>query len=622
MNVIADRIAFFLKDIPPFSFFSYERIQEIALSITVKFIPQNEFVFKQNEENKGFVYILNKGTVELLRDEEQLVDYCEPGDVFGVRSVLSSQVYSMSARVVAECLVYAIPKALFLTLISENQQMSLFFAAGFASGQAVVRGGQKGARLFFNLEDDAIIEFQRQVLSCLKDESIKNAANLMKAQKIGSIVIIDKQKFPIGIVTDKDFRNKVISEGLDTSEAIELIMSSPVKTVSQDVTLSECELKMIQDEIHHLVVTKDGTTHSEIIGIISNHDLLLHQSSNPKSIIKAIQQSNDPIEWKKWRDKADILIKKSLEKGISTQSLCRIVAQINDTIVKKAIEKAALESEVSGNYCWLSLGSEGRKEQIKRTDQDNALIYFSENKEDLDAEKKAYIDFSLRVTKFLDICGFEACPAEIMASNPQYCLELSDWKKLFSTWIRNPDPENLMKTTIFFDFRAIAGNLELADELKNHIQKECSNEPLFIHALAKNALQNPSPISLFRNLIVEKSGDHEHEFDLKKRVIMPFVDVARLLALQHNIASQNTVDRFRDLKKVEPRYSELFEDAAHAFELILRFRLNHAICSASTGRYIRIKDIGRLEKSLLKSTLLPLKELQEIIEIRFKTEFF
>jgi len=618
MNVIADRIAFFLKDFPPFSFFSYERIREIALSVTVKFIPQNEFVFEQNEENNGFVYVLNKGIVELFRDSEDVVDYCEPGDIFGVRSVLSSQVYSMSARVVDECLIYAIPKALFLSLISENQQMSLFFAAGYASGQAVVRGGQKGARLFFNLEEDAKIEFQCQVLTCYESESIKAVANLMKEHKVGSIVIKNEQKFPIGIVTDKDFRNKVVSEGLDSSEPIKKIMSCPVLTVSQNVTLSECELKMIQNEIHHLIVTKDGTSQSEIIGIISNHDVLLHQISNAKSIVKAIQRSNNPQVWKKWRDKADILLKRSLERGVSTQILCGIIAQINDTIVKKAIEKAESEFEINGNYCWLSLGSEGRKEQLIRTDQDNALVYISEKNE----EKKAYIDFSARVTKLLEFCGFEACPAEIMASNPLYCLNLDEWKKLFSKWIQNPDPENLMKTSIFFDFRAIAGDSELAKELKNHIAHECSKEPLFIHALAKNALQNPSPISLFRNLKVEKSGNHEHEFDLKKRVIMPYVDVARLLVLQHQIEKQNTVERFRELKKMEPRYSELFEDAAQAFELILRFRVNHAISSESSGRYIRIQDMGKLEKSLLKSTFAPLKELQELIEIRFKTEFF
>jgi len=395
-------------------------------------------------------------------------------------------------------------------------------------------------------------------------------------------------------------------------------MSCPVLTVSQNVTLSECELKMIQNEIHHLIVTKDGTSQSEIIGIISNHDVLLHQISNAKSIVKAIQRSNNPQVWKKWRDKADILLKRSLERGVSTQILCGIIAQINDTIVKKAIEKAESEFEINGNYCWLSLGSEGRKEQLIRTDQDNALVYISEKNE----EKKAYIDFSARVTKLLEFCGFEACPAEIMASNPLYCLNLDEWKKLFSKWIQNPDPENLMKTSIFFDFRAIAGDSELAKELKNHIAHECSKEPLFIHALAKNALQNPSPISLFRNLKVEKSGNHEHEFDLKKRVIMPYVDVARLLVLQHQIEKQNTVERFRELKKMEPRYSELFEDAAQAFELILRFRVNHAISSESSGRYIRIQDMGKLEKSLLKSTFAPLKELQELIEIRFKTEFF
>jgi len=112
--------------------------------------------------------------------------------------------------------------------------------------------------------------------------------------------------------------------------------------------------------------------------------------------------------------------------------------------VKKAIEKAESEFEINGNYCWLSLGSEGRKEQLIRTDQDNALVYISEKNE----EKKAYIDFSARVTKLLEFCGFEACPAEIMASNPLYCLNLDEWKKLFSKWIQNPDPENLIQRVL------------------------------------------------------------------------------------------------------------------------------------------------------------------------------
>ncbi|NQZ75990.1 MAG: CBS domain-containing protein [Ekhidna sp.] len=625
-NLITDRVAYFLKGVPPFSDLSGPELNTVTEKITVKYLEADEVLFSEGEEQKGFCFVLNKGDIKLSKKDQSggfLVDQCEPGDVFGVRSIITGNDYSMTATSTSESLVYMIPKDYFLELFESNNTFSNYFASGYAAGQIIVRKDQESIVALPSQPRNESITYSKEVVKCNGSETVQEASIKMSTNAVGSIVIADEKNLPIGIVTDTDLRNKVVSKGLDISVPIEKIMNKPVKTIAPDQTLTEVLMEMIRAGVHHLVVTKDGTDSSEIAGIVSDHDVVLAQLNHPASLIKAIKRSEDVAEWKRIRQKAEDLLKDYLEQGISISLITNLITKINDTIIEKAINKALEEVPDARkiSFCWLNLGSEGREEQLLRTDQDNAIL-FADQPENEDAQK-IMLDLGHRVNEMLTQCGFEECPANIMARNPMYCQPLSAWKKYFYDWIATPEPKSVMKATIFFDFRVGYGNEELAEELASYLVAQIQEHEMFLKFLAQNALQNPPPLSFFNNFLVERSGEHRNEFDIKKRGMMPLADAARLLSLDHfDMNEQNTIARFERLAELEENNRQLYEAAGVAYGILIQHRTQNGLRDGDSGRFIDLKGLNKLEKQILKNTFLSIKEIQDLVKVRFQQAYF
>lgn len=625
-NLISDRVSYFLKDVPPFSQLTHEERDQIAQKITVKYFESDEVIFAEGEDQSGFCYVLNQGNIKLSKREgngDFLVDQCEPGDVFGVRSIITGNPYSMTAQCVEESLVYAIPKNLFESLFQSNTEFSNFFASGYAAGQVIVRSDQENTRRKEYQPSGEALEYSKEVVTCNLDESIEQAAKTMSEFRVGSIIVVDKQSHPIGIVTDTDLRNKVLAAGHDPKKPIGDIMSSPVKTIKQTITLSETLMEMIRSGVHHLVVTEDGSPNSKLCGIVSDHDVVLAQQNHPASLVKSIKRSDDPNVWKAMRDKAETLLKDYLTQGIEISLVASLITKINDTIIEKALQKALKEHPEATkiSFCWLSLGSEGREEQLLRTDQDNAMVFAdSANNE---VNQATLLKVAESVNEMLMTCGFEKCPADIMAKNPMYCQPLSKWKEYFSKWIHSPDPKSVMNATIFFDFRISYGDHELAKQLEDHLIDSIKERDLFLNFLAQNALQNPPPLSFFKNFLVESSGEHKDEFDIKKRGMMPLSDAARLLLLNHHVSGiQNTSERYRKLSELEPKNISLFESCGDAYELFMKHRALNGLANKDSGRFIALNELNKLEKQVLKNAFLSIKDIQDLIRVRFQQSYF
>lgn len=624
-NLITDRVAYFLKDYPPFSELDQRDLDQIAQSITVKYYEPTQFIFEEGDPQTGFCFVLNKGNIKLLKKEgleSTLVDQCEPGDIFGVRSIITKKPYSMTAQSMEESLLYAIPQSLFEDFFQNRPAFATYFASGYAAGQVIVREDQDLIKVNASLVAPKL-DYSTAVVSCSKETTIKEAAQMMSVHSVGSILIKDSNQHPVGIVTDNDLRNKVVALDMKTSDTIKAIMSFPVHTVNTSITLSEVMMEMIKSGVHHLVVTQDGTANSPIKGIISDHDVILAQQNHPASLIKSIKRSNDPNEWKKMRDKAEEMLREYLHQEVKTSLLAALITKINDTIIEKSIEKA-LEKYPEAkelDFCWLNLGSEGRQEQLLRTDQDNAIL-FADTEHNMKTQE-ILLKLSREVTEDLILCGFEECPAFIMASNPEYCQPVSVWKSYFTKWIQKADPKSVMNTTIFFDYRVGYGNHILAEELSAHLIASIKDHGIYLNFLAQNALQNPPPLSFFNNFLVERSGEHKDEFDIKKRAMMPLSDSARLLLLDHHVTDMpNTVDRYEKLASLEPNNSKTFEAAADAYEIFMSLRAKNGLADGDSGRFINLTGLNKLEKQILKNAFLSIKEIQEIVKVRFQQSYF
>lgn len=626
-NLITDRVAFFLKDVPPFSFLNGESLDKVAQHITVQYFEPDAFVFEEGAPKNDCIYILRQGDIKLLKSDgaiRQLVDQCEPGDIFGIRAILTDNPYSMSAQCATESLLYTIPNTLFKELLNSNQSFALFFAKGYAAGQVIIRKDEEQTSIAIDAKQLAHdFHYSKSVITCDPTASIKEAATKMKEAHVGSIVITDEQHHAIGIVTDTDLRNKVVAGTFSSSDAIQKIMASPVRTIEVGLSVSEVIMEMVRSGVHHLVMTADGTDTSPITGIVSDHDVMVSQQNHPASLIKEIKRANDSSRWPKLRDQAEEMVSSYLNQGLNVRLIASTITKINDTIIEKAIEKALSDipelEDVS--FCWLNLGSEGREEQLLRTDQDNAIIFA--DTEDNETTQKQLLKLASTVTQLLDQCGFEKCPAEIMASNPKYCQPLSSWKKYFKQWIASPEPKAVMNATIFFDFRAGWGNHLLAASLSEYLIEELKARNIFMHFLAQNALQNPPPLSFFKHFLVESSGEHKNSFDIKKRGMMPLSDAARLLLLHHHVTGiQNTSMRYEKLMELEPKNEAVFKAAAAAYELFLKHRTLNGLKQANSGRFLPIEEMDKYDKQILKNAFLSIKEIQEVISVRFQQSYF
>jgi CBS domain-containing protein len=265
-------------------------------------------------------------------------------------------------------------------------------------------------------------------------------------------------------------------------------------------------------------------------------------------------------------------------------------------------------------YCWLLLGSEGRREQTFKTDQDNAIIYVDPVDETGRQAAETYFKaFAAKAIDHLVNCGYPLCPGEIMATNPLWCQPLSVWKKYFDHWVAEPDPRELMNATIFFDFRAGFGETMLADELRTHLNQRIAGKELFLFHLARQCMDSRVPLSFFNNFIVEKDGEHKNRLDIKRQGLTPFVNFARVLALKFGIKETNTLARLKALMEAERIQGELWSVASEAYELQMQQRLVHQLRQIEAGilpdNYIDPADLSELERRMLKNAFTVIERL-------------
>ncbi|MGB4838679.1 MAG: DUF294 nucleotidyltransferase-like domain-containing protein [Saprospiraceae bacterium] len=625
---IVHRIYDFIRDFLPFNILPEEALLKIAKNATVKYLPPGSILFSAGDQPQNIFYIVNAGVVHLKRSDGQLIDICEEGNVFGIRPLMAQSNYLLTAKCQKETILYCINNDNFLQYIETYPKVAMYLTTSFAKGAGSSYINQN-ERIIINQNNNNqpaiyselfIIDGKKDVIFYLANDTIFEVAKKMAKNSIGSVVICDNNQLPIGIVTDKDLRIKVVGGEIGKERNITEIMSSPVICVQPGLSIAELNIQMIKNNINHLAVTRDGTTNSKLLGIISEHDLVVQQADNPSILIKEIRKSTSASQLKMIRDKVESLIKKYLKQDISISFISQIVTEINDEIVHKAIKMAI--SKIGEdiyrdiNFCWLAIGSAGRGEQILRTDQDSAIIY--EQNSAIPELKIKCLRLAKEVSDILNEVGYIYCPANMMASNPEYTLSLEEWKNTFNKWIYEPGENEILMCSIFFDMRPVYGHFKLAEELIDKIHVLLQSQEIFLHFMANNVLNNPPPFSFFRNLILEKSGENKDCFDIKLRAMLPLLDAARILYLDKKKPfASNTVKRFISLADDEPNNAELYNMAADAYQILMHFRVTQGIKSGNNGRYILPEKLSKMERLQLRNALQPIDEIQKLIRIRY-----
>jgi CBS domain-containing protein len=631
-NTISHRVADFLKNFPPFSFLHQKDIETLSEQISIIYKEKDSIVFAENEETHNCFYVVHKGAVTLRNSQENdILDRCDEGDIFGLRPLIANENYQMEARTYEESILYAVPISIFKPYALENRAVGNFLIESFASNTRNPYSKSHSGKLYGetigsetldidkNLLDIQPVKYSKKLITCYSTTTAKEIAEIMTKKNVGAILVIE-DKLPIGIITDKDLRNKIVTGEFPISTTAGLIMTAPVITYPKKMTVTQAQMAMMKSNISHLCLTKDGTANTKAVGILSKHDVMVELGNNPAVLIKAVKRAKKAKQIKPIRASIMQLLQGYLDQNIPMTLTSKIITELNDVCIKQVIEIALkkMKTPPPVKFAWLALGSQGRSEQLLHTDQDNALVYEDVPEELKETTKKYFLELATHVNKGLFDIGYDYCPAEMMASNPKWCLSLSQWERLIYHWITNPGKNEVLLSFIFFDYSLSYGDRELVNNLSDFIFENIKANPVFYIHLVSGALQSPSPTGFFRQLLVEQDGAHKDFFDIKRRALMPLTDAARVLILSHSVKSiSNTPERFEKLAELEPHNRELYLACSYSYKALLKFRTKQGLLHHDSGQFIALEALSKLEKIKLKRTFKTIKELQELITIRF-----
>lgn len=457
---------------------------------------------------------------------------------------------------------------------------------------------------------------KKDVYICSPSASLDEVANYMKEKKVSGIVVCE-DRIPVGVVTDRDFRNKVIAERRSPNIKISEIMSFPVITIREEDYIFEAIYKMTKQNIHRLVVVNEM---GQLSGIITDTDIIKFQTNTPLYFIRELEYANNLDDLKEINKKTTNLLQYMLKSGIRTYDIIRFISHINDSLILQTIAITIKDNylDLPDNFAFLVLGSEGRMEQTLKTDQDNAIVYDNTLGE---RDIKVIESFSQKIIDSLIYIGIPECPGGIMAKNSVWRKSLSEWKATLSNWIKLPEPENTLSYSMFSDLRTIYGNTFLEKLLKQTVLNLVNENKLFLAHMAKNVLRFPPPITFFGNIKVEKTGNYKGRFDVKKAGIFPITEGVKVLALDAGIIDGGTKAKINKLMDLRILPDEELLEIDTSFNFFLHIRLKSQLMDIANGKepsnYISPDDLNHIEIERLKIGLKKVKTLQNILKERY-----
>lgn len=631
-NSIAERVSDFLKRFPPFNILNTVSLSQISTNVDIIYLEKGDTLFEQNDGFHQHFYITRDGAINLHHEsankEKNIVGISDSGDIFGIRPLINQENYKLTATANEESIVYAIPIKIFESVTNNNVKIQKYLITAFASNTYDAYTSKVNNEIFVDYlpnKSQDIANFQtanytKRPITCNEDTTLQDAAIKMCEHKIGCIIVIDIDNQPVGIVTNSDIKNKIATGKFPIATEVTNIMSSPIITEKKGITVANAQLTMIQHNIAHLCITKDGTSNSKLIGVLAHHDILVSLGNSPSVILKEIKRAKKNRHLRQARLKANTLLKGYLDQNIPISHIVKIISKINDAVTVRAIVLAIkkMKAEPPVKFSWVSIGSQGRKEQLLFTDQDNALIFEDVADHKYTETQNYFLELARLVTKSLNRIGFEYCEADMMASNKSWCKSISEWQEQFKSWIFNPNQKNILLSSIFFDYNHIHGEKALVDTLTDTIYNALKDSTMFFKFLGKDALKSPPPLGFFKQFLVEQNGDHKDLFNIKSKALMPLIDAARVLTLSKEVKDVNsTYERFEKLAQLEPNNKELFNSCAYAFKALLKFKTKQGIQNNSSGKFIELKTLTKEEKLKLKRCFKPISEIQDALIFRF-----
>jgi CBS domain-containing protein len=616
----------FLAKHAPFSQMAPADLEFLAERLRLGFHPRGAEILTPDDGPADRLYIIKQGRVRGGSGDpggEEGTWELLPGESFPLGALLGRRPVRFVQRAVEDTFCFELGHADFEALRRRSAEFQDFCARRLTSllDQAL-RGMQ--ASLATRVTSDSSLNtplralVRRAPVTCRPGTTIRAVLRALEQERVGSIVVSDADEHPLGLFTLHDLLSRVALREVGLDTPIDAVMTAnPAALGSQSLAL-EAALLMASHGFRHVCVVDDG----RLVGVLSERDLFSLQRVGIANLSRTIAAAPGVEALAAVGGQMAVLIDQMLAQGVSVEQLAQIITLLNDHVTRRVIGLVAQrESHAPPPFAWLAFGSEGRREQTLKTDQDNGILFVPAAGAQVEPLRERLLALAREVTGILARLGYPLCPGNVMASNPECCLSLEEWRQRFSGWIDQGTPEHLLKAAIFFDLRPIHGDPAPVAELLAWLAQQVQHNPRFRQQMAQNALRNRPPLGLVRDFVVSSGGDHPRTLDLKLQGATVFVDGARLLALAAGIVESNTLARLRRAAAEGLIRTEEADAWGEAYAFIQLLRMRHHQGQERQGlaldNHVDPDTLNELDRRILREAFRQARKLQARIALDY-----
>lgn len=558
----------------------------------------------------GDAWLLLEGHVRHEDDSGPGADY-GPGDLLGVREVLCGATRGswMAQDAVA---ALRIPASELRPLLAENPAFAAAVFADIARRLAAPteeRDRRESTSLMMSPVREAYL---RKPMFVDGATDLVTVCRLLSERGASDVLVRDGDR--IGIFTTTDLRDALLQpEPVDRQAVRERARFEPI-SVSSDTEILEALLLMLRHRVHRVVV-REG---NEIVGVLGQLDLMSFVSNRSHLIALQIEQAANVVGLREAAMQTDALIEVLQGDGVRVEVICGLVRELNRHLFARLWSLLA-SPELRENSCLVVMGSEGRGEQIVKTDQDNALLL----RDGYAYDEGALADVTSAFSSALREFGYPPCPGGIMLSTPTWCQPVAGFREHLREWIHGPDPEGLMNLAIFLDASAVAGDAGLLAQARSYVDRVVTDSDAF-HARFAGAVDLFDTNVGWWSRLTSLRGRDDGDIDLKKAGIFPIVHGARTLALQYRVRALGTAARMRELVAIGRVDDALARDVIDALHLLIGLKLRSNLEQRRVGQEpdnrLQPDSLGTIERDSLKDALAIVRRFRQWLHRHYRME--
>ncbi|TAG19815.1 MAG: cyclic nucleotide-binding/CBS domain-containing protein [Rhodobacterales bacterium] len=599
MDHDSNSLVAFLETVHPYDSLPRDEMARVAASFSRSHYDDTAVIYSAGEPMTG-IYLILAGSVEVLEPSGGLVSLLGPRNSFGERGLMRDGIAVTTARATDGAEILMLPEAEFRRLIASYPAFERFFHRG---RQTDSRAADISTRKVGDL-------IARAPISVGPGVTIRDAAGIMRDAHISCVAVVEGDRL-VGIVTARDFTNKVLAAGMDPGAPVSAVMAPDPMVLTPDSLGSDVLNRMLEHRIGHLPVVDDG----KLVGMITQTDLVRFQAVSSALLVRDAATAGTVAELAENTARIPRLLVQLVGGGSAHEVVTRLVTDIADTVTRRLLAMAEAELGPSPvPYLWLACGSQGRQEQTGVSDQDNCLMIDDAATDD---DMAYFAKLAKIVCDGLDACGYVYCPGDMMATNPQWRQRVAVWRDYFRRWVTTPDPMAQMLASVMFDLRPIGGAAGLYTDLQAEVLELAAKNSIFVAHMVSNSLKHTPPLGLLRGFATIRSGEHKNHIDLKMNGVVPVVDLGRVYALIGQLPAANTRARLEAATEAGIISPSGARDLIEAYDLIAEVRLEHQARRVKAGdrpdNFIAPSELSDFERSHLRDAFVVVRTMQSAV---------